>query len=253
MHIGRLPVKTAAEADAVISKILIYEQTPLADWRSQALFVADDPDPAAGDFPEKSDDIADNYLPPSYTAHKAYYLDGPYTTPGAVTAAIIDGINEGRLLVHYFGHGAVQFWGGELYFVHDDYNRHDIDSLSNSPRFPMVLQMTCYSGNFTHPSAPGTDLSCLAESLVRAEAKGAVGSWAPTGVGHTPGHTLLESGFFTAVFDDGLLQVGAAATQAKWGMDSYQYLIETYTLFGDPAMRLAAQYPAFLPLAFKEY
>jgi hypothetical protein len=252
MHIGRLPVKTAAEADAVISKIVIYEQTPLADWRSQALFVADDPDPEAGDFPAISDYIADNHLPPSHTAHKVYYLDGPYTSPGDVTAAIIDGINEGRLLVHYFGHGAVQFWGGELFFVEDDYHRHDIDSLSNSPRFPVVLQMTCYSGNFTYPSAPGTDLSCLSESLVRAEGRGAVASWASTGVGHSEGHKLLDTGFFTAVFTDGVLEVGAAATQAKCGMDSYQYLIELYTLLGDPAMRLAVQYYEFFPLILKD-
>ena len=170
-----------------------------------------------------------------------------------MTAAIIDGINEGRLLVNYFGHGALQFWGEEVFFVEDDYYRQDIDSLSNSARFPVVLQMTCYSGNFTHPSAPGTDLSCLSESLVRAEAKGAVASWAPTGVGQAGGHLLLETGFFNAVFTDGVLEVGAAATQAKYGMDSYQYLIELYTLLGDPAMRLAVRRHTFLPLSFKGY
>ncbi len=252
MHIGRLPVKTAAEADAVISKILIYEQAPLADWRSQALFVADDPDPEAGDFPAISDYIADNHLPPFYSAEKVYYGVSPHTTPSDVTTAIIDGINEGRLLVNYFGHGAQPWWGGEMFLAQYPL-RHDLDLLTNSERLPLVLHMSCYIGDFAHPSPPGSDSSCLSESLVRAEAKGAVASWASTGVGHAEGHKLLETGFFDAVFTDGVLEVGAAATQAKYGMDSYQYLIELYTLLGDPAMRLAIQYYELFPLILKDY
>jgi len=252
MHIGRLPVKTAAEADAVISKILTYEQnSPLGDWRREALFVADDPD-AEGNYRYLSDQMAD-ILPPPYSAQDAYYLTPDYMNPEDVTAAIINGINGGRLLVHYFGHGGQQVWGHEGFFEEWPGVRQDLDLLTNSQRFPLILHMSCFNGEFTIPSAPGSDFSCLSESLVRAEARGAVASWASTGVGHSEGHKVLDTGFFNAVFTDGVLEVGAAATQAKYGMDSYQYLIELYTLLGDPAMRLAVQYYKFFPLSLKDY
>ena len=250
MYIGRLPVKTAAELDGVIDKILAYEGSALSGWRQQTLFVADDPD-GAGDFRLLSDYVADNYLPSYYLAEKVYYKIPPYTTAGAVTDAIIDGINEGRLFINYFGHGGPQVWGDR--FLEESPTRHDLELLTNSERFPMVISMSCYVAYFVHPSSPTTQPSCLAESLLRAEGKGAVATWASAGEGGADGHKLLDSGFFSAVFSDGVVEVGAATTQAASGMTSYQYLIDQYVLFGDPATRLAVQYDSFLPLAAKQY
>jgi len=33
--------------------------------------------------------------------------------PAAARAAILDGINSGKLLVNYVGHGSVEVWSGE--------------------------------------------------------------------------------------------------------------------------------------------
>lgn len=250
LYIGRLPVKTPDEADAVVDKILAYEASPPSDWRRRTLFVADDPD-SGGEFRDLSDYIADDHLPPGYTAEKVYYGVAPHTTPPSVTTAIIDGINEGRLLVNYFGHGYFTFWGNR--FLEESPVRHDLELLDNDERFPLVVSMSCYMGRFDLPSSPTTSVSCLSESLLRAEGKGAVATWAATGSGECAGHKLLDSGFFTAVFTDGVVEVGAATSQAAWGMPAYQYLVDQYVLFGDPAMGLAVQYPAFLPLAVKDY
>jgi hypothetical protein len=70
MQIGRLPAQTAAQASAMVTKIISYEQSPPAgDWTQKVLFVADDPD-EAGDFRALSDDLADNHLltEPLYSA-----------------------------------------------------------------------------------------------------------------------------------------------------------------------------------------
>jgi hypothetical protein len=271
MFLGRLPVKTADEADAVIDKILAYEASPPADWRRRTLFTADAPEipggipypdvcssPPANHFWCLSDYIADNYLPSPNTAEKVYYGLPPYTTPGAVTTAIIDGINAGRLIVNYTGHGYYYYWGSEKLLEQSPYPQHrqDLELLTNDEEFPLVVAMSCLLGHFAHPSSPGFDVSCLSESLLRAEGKGAVATWAATGYGEAGGHKLLNSGFFTAVFTDGVLELGAAAAQAAWGMSSYQYMVDQYVLFGDPAMRLAVQWwqhNSFVPLTAKRY
>jgi hypothetical protein len=235
MYIGRLPAQTSAQASAMVNKILNYEQNPASgDWNGKVLFVADDqPDPkGAGDFWDLSNDIANNYLPNSYAAQKVYYSPGnpPYSTPGDVRTAIINAINEGCLLVNYIGHGAIYWWDHEFLRV------NDIASLSNDQELPMMLPMTCYEGYFDYPNLPG-----LGESIVRAEGKGAIASWSPTGAGLADGHHYLNQGFFTAVFTDNIREIGPATMEGKLNLydtgDNLD-LMDTYLLFGDPFMKL---------------
>jgi hypothetical protein len=61
---------------------------------------------------------------------------------------------------------------------------------------------------------------------------------------------------FDAIFRDYVPQVGAAATQAKLTLfaqtGSYQDLIETYMLFGDPATALQTETEQLaLPVVFR--
>ena len=257
MHLGRLPAQTAAQASAMVSKIINYEQNlPEGDWKQQVLFVADDPDDA-GDFRLLSDDIADNHLPSSYTLEKVYYGIPPYSGPSglaAVKSAIASAFETGRLFINYVGHGSPGYWAIERFLTVGD-----IDSLPNSQKMPMMLPMTCLEGFFINPSPPGGDLSCVGESLVRAEAKGAVASWSPTSAGVANGHHYLHQGFYDAVFVDGVHQIGPATLLGKLNLyynagGNHRELIDTYILFGDPALHLPIErYVVFAPLIFKQY
>jgi len=237
MHIGRLPVQTSAQAGAMVSKILNYEQNlPSGDWSKEVLFVADDAD-AAGDFDALSDDIADNYLPSSYAAQKVYYKVTHFT-PDDVKATIINSINvTGTLLVNYIGHSSTQFWAWEYFF-----DLADIGLLFNAEKLPMMLPMTCLDGYFIIPSSVGEDYSSLGESILRAEDKGAIASWSPTGMGLALGHHYLDQGFFTAVFSDTISEIGTATYLGKLNLyestTGYRDLMDTYVLFGDPFMKL---------------
>lgn len=232
MHIGRLPVQTSAQASTMVNKILNYEQNPpSSDWNKEVLFVADDADDA-GDFATLSDDIADNYLPPSYTAQKVYYKITHFTVE-EIRTAIANAINEGRLITNYIGHAAVQYWAHEKLFGIDD-----IASLNNNGKLPMMLPMTCKDGYFHYPNYP-----CLGESIVRADNKGAIASWSPTGAGMAIGHHYLDQGFFTAVFTDNISEIGTATYLGKLYLynntTGYRDLMDTYVLFGDPFMKLS--------------
>ena len=233
MIIGRLPVNSAAEAATVVNKTIQYETNPAPGaWRSKVLFVADDAD-AGGDFAALSDAMIDCCLPDGYEASKVYYLV-THSTPSLARQAIVAAINEGRLLVNYEGHGNTSTWAGEYLL-----RTTDIPSMNNATMLPVVLSMTCKDGYFIEPYVSAGH--SLAESLVRADGRGAVAAWAPTGMGVSTGHDLLDRGFFDAVFEGGVTTVGEAALAGKQRLFDGHFaldLLDTYHLFGDPALRI---------------
>lgn len=261
MHIGRLPAQTAAQASAMVSKITDYEENPPeGDWRQEVFFLADDADDG-GDFPALSDDIADSHLPPAplYAAEKVYYGTAPYTDLTDVRDALTNAFGSGRLLVNYVGHGAAMFWGG--YPPGPFLAQADVASLPASQKTPVILAMACMEGHFILPSPSGSDLSCVGESLVRAGGRGAVASWSPTSFGLSDGQHYLHEGFYDAVFWHGVHELGAATFLGRLNLyqnagGDHRELIDTYIVFGDPALRLPVidLHPSlFVPLALKRY
>ncbi len=231
MYIGRLPVNSVAETSAMVTKILSYDQAPLqGDWNTHLTFVADNAD-LGGNFPVHSDLIAD-HLSSGYTAEKIYYGLPPYQNAADAQAAIINAINQGRLIVHFTGHASIPDWASEKLI-----SVTSIDSLTNTDNYPLFLPMTCQEGYFIRPTVPS-----LAESLVRASEKGAIGSFSPAGFGLANGHDILAQGIYQAFFNDGTTQFGAATTFAKYYLAAngpgFGDLIDTYNLFGDPASQL---------------
>ncbi len=111
MHLGRLPARTAAEAQAMVDKIKSYDANLPADgWNEKALFVADNPD-SGGDFHALSDSMV-SQLPVDYTPDKVYYGLN-YTDAAAAKQALKAAVNQGRLLVSYIGHANSGAWTSE--------------------------------------------------------------------------------------------------------------------------------------------
>jgi uncharacterized repeat protein (TIGR01451 family) len=254
MAIGRLPVSSMTQVATVIGKILGYEQDPPpGDWNQKALFVADNvPDPKnAGDFVGLSDGIVDGFLPDPYVADKVYMNDlgcpptSPPTPCPAATAGIIAAISEGRLLVNYIGHAGNLAWADEVIF-RADAKRNDINALTNGPKLPMLLPMACATGYFHHPSLP-----CIDERMLWTAGKGAIAAFTASGFGFAIGHDFLDKGFFDAVFQHDVREIGLATWLAKICLcdceepgcgctaeDEFPDLMDTFVLFGDPAMEL---------------
>jgi uncharacterized repeat protein (TIGR01451 family) len=233
MHLGRFPVKTVAETTAMVNKALGYMQNPPGtEWNRNILFVTDNQD-AAGDFYAYSDSVADYFVPPLYSAQKVYYLQ-THTTIDSARAAILDAINEGQLMVNYVGHGAVLFWASERLL-----QISNIATMTNTGKLSFFVPMTCMEGYYIHPSGT-TNYSAISEMLVRAPNKGAVASWSPTGLGLASGHDIMNKTLYQAVFFDGIIELGPATTLGKLAIagQGHDELIDTYTLFGDPALEL---------------
>jgi hypothetical protein len=201
------------------------------------VFVADNPDYVDyGNFPAYADTLANQYLPSAYSAQKIYY-GITHTTVSAARTAIKDSFNQGALIVNYIGHGYMQSWAGENLL-----SVSAVPSLNANARLPFVVSMSCMVGYFHFPSFPNQDNSSLAEVLLRSSGKGAVAVWASTGMGYADGQDFLNRGLFTAIFINHQTRLGVAISQAKLYLSSNTYgytdLIDTFTLFGDPATQL---------------
>lgn len=253
MAIGRLPAISAADLDAIITKILNYEQhAPSGNWRKRVTFFTDNGyyadgslDPA-GNFYELSDQVAGNpdLMPAPMITERIYYnpcatCPLPYPTYGSVDearTALLAAINDGRLIVNYIGHSAIYQWGS----ANEGYLRNtDASALTNGTKPPLMLPMTCYDGFFHMPN-----LASISEALVRQADGGAIASFAPTGLGVATGHDFLDRGFFEAVMPRGVTRVGPAAVFAKAKLYAESGganldLIDTFNLLGDPATSLA--------------
>lgn len=237
LHIGRLPAASAEEVEGMVGKILDYMQSPPPGaWNQNVLFVADNAD-AAGNFAAYSDILVNGYLPPAYTPHKVYYKV-THMTPAEVTAAITNTVNAGTVVVNYIGHATVTGWASEkLFFCYG--SRCDVDELENEGRLPFVVSMSCLDGYYVHPDPAFTTLS---EHWLRRDSDGAMGVFAASGEGLAAGHDYMNRSLFTALFTD-TLALGPATTGSKLYLysetgDTYRDLIETYHLFGDPALPL---------------
>ncbi len=234
MLIGRLPVDTPAEADAVVDKIISYDTSPPAgDWRKKLLFVSDNPD-SGGNFPLLSDQVISESVTSEYTVEKVYY---GVTHPrlDAAKRDIKAGIDNGALIVNYVGHAAIPWWAAEMLF-----GVNDVPSLTNGSMLPVMLPMTCYEGSFHNPQ-----YDALGEVDVRAAGKGAIASWSATGLGVAHGHDYLDRGFLNALFRDGITDLGGATLAGKLELyrgnssGTFYDLLDTYVLLGDPYTHVA--------------
>ncbi|MFZ2360097.1 MAG: C25 family cysteine peptidase [Anaerolineae bacterium] len=223
MAVGRIPAQTAQQVADVVAKTLAYEQDPsAAEWSGRALFVADD---KQNSFQEISDDLAANYLPASYQVEKVYL--GQADDPNA---EVIQQLTQGVGLVTYVGHGSMNVWAQEKIL-----RTEDAEVLSNDA-LPFMMTMTCLVGYFHHPQA-----TSMGEELLFNPKGGVVAALAPTSESLASDQSELASNVYTHLFGDAPT-VGEAIMLGKRDLsaerDLMQDLIETFTLLGDPALRL---------------
>jgi hypothetical protein len=263
LRLGRLPVNTPDEVAAVVNKIITYEVDPeRKPWNRRLMFGADNPSTAADHHADCDSEYA-TYATPAYGYDGVrIYLSETggdshlYTDAQEAQNALIAAFNEGALLYTYFGHAS---WHQEAVLETDGYaplfHLDHIPQLNNRRRWPVVLHMTCYTGYYIHQVDDTLD-----ETLLRTSDVGAVAVWGPSGNGLAPGHNVLHRSFYQSVFDHEQAELGAATHAALGSLYAYGLyydLIDTYHLFGDPAMTLNMDivdmpFSIFLPVVVRE-
>ncbi|RYD16219.1 MAG: hypothetical protein EOP90_05355 [Lysobacteraceae bacterium] len=226
--VGRLPVVEPEEVAGIVEKTIRYMSTPqFGAWRRDVMFITDEID----SFKRASDEIATALGEQGFVADKVY-ANPAVEENAAHQRAIQDGIDEGRLLVHFIGHGGRYIWRTgppDLKKNQDLFTLDDVGQLANGARMPMVLSMTCYSAPFDNPTEDS-----IGERFLREKDKGAIAVFAASW--RNSPSPAYSKGVIEELLVPGAT-IGEAIVRAKKRSND-RILVEMYNLLGDPAVVL---------------
>ena len=254
LYLGHIPAESVAEVEAAVAKILTYEQETVP--ASPFLQVADNVPDAAGDFQGVVERLANDFVPPTIPVTRVYLTDycGPPVSPPqpcpSATLALTRTWGAGVAMVTYCGHASVNRWAHERLLL----NEH-VSTFPPGGRLPLVISLDCLDGYWMMPpSYPGlTDPRGLAEVLIVTPERGAVAVFAPAGLGTVADEEEMAREMYRALFQEKVVQLGPLVHRGRERMRAIgSHLAQTYTLFGDPAMRLRIPlWKVYLPIIQK--
>jgi hypothetical protein len=154
-----------------------------------------------------------------------------FSTVRQARQKVLEGINNGAVLVNYIGHAGLDRLANEKLLW-----TGDVSALQNWDRLPLVTAMTCIVGRFAIPG-----LDTLSEALVLKSDGGAAAVWAPTGASLNNLARDLAENFFKAAFQAGEKTLGKAVIKAMADYNALNlppFMLYIYTLLGDPALEI---------------
>ncbi len=240
MAVGRIAVRSSEEAAAVVDKLIAYDREPeQGPWRSRMLLAADDtyhadkPDRVEGDFVVDAEKLAAE-LPPDLDVEKLYLVDYPLEGRFKPRARedFLESFSRGSLLLTWVGHGNSQVLSHEVIFRLSQ----DLQELNNGRRLPLAYGAASQLGIFDDPSRDS-----IPEALLKRREGGVVAMIAATRVGFHPSNMELARHFHARLLTSGRegVPVGQALLEAKLRSVQNRNNTRRFSLFGDPATRLA--------------
>ncbi|GMQ78505.1 MAG: hypothetical protein BMS9Abin02_1021 [Anaerolineae bacterium] len=211
--VGRWPVNSVNEVEALIERTIAYEKGAASD---NVIFTADE---SSFEFTDLNKDIIEDSELANLTNYNLVYSSAEnFTTLW----------NQGAWLVNYAGHGSLDRWGKEGLFTSSD-----VESLRGSSPSPIVVQLTCLTGFFSHPKFPS-----LSETLLLYD-NGPVLIIGATSLTLSSRQKPFGTQLVKNLIDPRILRIGDAVLQAKYSLKvendpALQEISDTFTLFGDP-------------------
>jgi hypothetical protein len=209
----------------MVEKIVSFE-TSGGSFGGRAVIVSDNPD-RAGHFVNDAETLATTAL--ASKELEKIYLSQLGTTE--TRSQIQQAFNDGASLVNYIGHGGIHLWADE-----DIFNIDSVEELALQSEQPLLLTMNCLNGYFHFPY-----LNALSEELLKAEGKGAVAAFSPSGLSVNSAAHVFHRLLLEELVNGGHLRLGdavLAAQSAYAESGALPEMIAIYHLFGDPAMRV---------------
>jgi hypothetical protein len=214
--VGRLPVRTAAEAATLVSKIIRYESSSSANSALLASDLAEGFDFAAVNAQLRA------LLPSGMQVKEVVRGNADDAT---VRSQILAAINQGQTLINYNGHGSVNQWRANILA------NSDAAGMTNSQKLSLFVMMTCLNGYFNDPA-----LDSLSEAVLKSNG-GAAGVWASAAQCTPSAQAAINLELYRLLFSGSGLTVGEATARAKAAINDPD-VRRSWIYFGDPAMRL---------------
>jgi hypothetical protein len=257
LSIGRLPANSAAEASAMVAKIIAYEDAPNSkSWEKAVLLVADNQTEAFESVFETINEDAAAMIPAAMDVPSRFYLQEYQQELLAVedlTGDLINSLNTGALVLNYSGHAGYSTLAAERIWDNRGFaEREDCELLTNQDKYPLVISMSCMAGYFVYPepwsAQRSTNYHSIAEGFIRPADHGAVAAIMPTGMSTTGGQHIFNNAIFEQIFTSDQRIIGDALLGARLTLlantdAAYQQISDTFLLFGDPATALKLPLP----------
>jgi hypothetical protein len=239
LGVGRLPVKTRAQADQALQKIKNYVSgSSFGAWRNVVTFVADDQD---GNLHMAQANTLANYIDtayPAYNVNKILFDAYPQrSTPGGerypdVSKAIDDAVQRGSLFINYIGHG------GELGWAHERVLEvSQINKWSNLTNMPLFVTATCEFTRFDDPKR-----TSAGEFVFLNPDGGGIGLLTTTRLVYASPNYELSKVFNSIAFEPvngEMPRLGDIVQKTKADPKNFNPNTKVFALIGDPAIRLA--------------
>ena len=233
--VGRIPATNAAQAMAIVNKIIRYKsKESLGPWRINNLYIGDNED-NAGNHLLDADEMFKTVANTSniYNAQKVY-LDALniISTPGGprcpqANKLINDNVYKGVFLMNYSGHGSIYTLAHERIITQDDYN-----SWKDNYKMPIMITATCDFSRFDNPS-----LQSAGEKIILKSDGGAIALVTTTQVVYATYNRIFNTSYLQTQFTKlthGWNTFGEAFRIAKNSTPSTN--TRKFALLGDPAL-----------------
>jgi hypothetical protein len=247
--IARISVKTSAECQTVVNKLVSYETDPYLtnpDWFHKATTIGGYESSWPDRFWTTCIQVRNELLAHSpMTQVDTLFQRWGTATPANVTAAV----NEGRSWVLYRGHGDVDGW----YNTTPAWVNSNVTALSNGRMCPMVVAPTCLSGKYDDPSQ-----DCHAETWLKtgtpSQAKGGCGYFGSSEVSYTGHNDSLALGSFVGYCESLGFSMAQSTYNGKLSMyraypppdPTTQIEYDMFNNFGEPDLNIYSGAPAQL-------
>jgi MYXO-CTERM domain-containing protein len=208
--VGRIPVRTAADATIVVGKTLAYAGR--GDLPRGGLFVTDIDD---GDLDFEAASAQSQPVVADIMPVDTFMRSSVTATP----AGLIAKLNQGPFLVNYFGHGSVEVWD-------DLFSSTDAAALTNASA-SIYVSMNCLNGFFHDVYT-----TSLAEVLLEAPQGGAVAAWASSTLTSFDPQLTLNREFLRRLSRTSLGEADIEAKKMITDLDAQR----TWMIFGDPTL-----------------
>ena len=222
LAIGRLPVSTVAEADAMVQKIENAESLLLQNLGRHVVAVDNQ---GINDMPFRSEGRRIETM-----------LDGSITFAdislgaSAARVALLEGLNAGAVTTTWVGHGGPDRWADEGIFGSDD-----APAFANTNQGTVLLTWACVSSDYRYFYGPS-----VSEAMMLVPMGGAVASFGPTGLSLP----TLQRELYLRLYPKLLAgtTLGEAVRETKTEMlathPAEREFLHGWVLLGDPDVRL---------------
>lgn len=243
ISVGRLPVKTAAEADAVVQKIIDYDTSleALSDWRIRSVYVGDDEDGSrhSRDVDEVAR-AAEDRMPEVNQEKLIFDLFPQESQSGGdrypeVTERLDRSMFRGNLLVTYLGHGGPRGWAQERVLTIPQ-----ILKWRNAKQLPVFITATCTFAGFDDPGFVSAGEQTLLNP--RGGAVALMTTTRPVYANENKNLTLATTNRLLQLDNGRRPTLGDVIRRAKNAQSNSSFAVANvrkYALLGDPATEFA--------------